>query len=181
MRSILRLPCIGITSRIWSKMPSARASAALASSLDFLQGTFEKIHLQRLLRQQALQIAHLPAELSYRRCNPRAALAGVLKLALPLIQDRAMDAQFLRQRRDAGTIPHPLHRHPPERLRVFSDSFLRHLQSLSLPSVATNSVSFCGVSPRCFPRYFRTADIHVSLLSRVSRDVPGAFARTRSA
>jgi hypothetical protein len=69
-----------------------------------------------------------------------------------------MDAQFLRQRRDAGTIPHPLHRHPPERLRVFSDSFLRHLQSLSLPSVATNSVSFCGVSPPGRPlRNFRVA------------------------
>jgi len=30
-------------------------------------------------------------------------------------------------------------------------------------------------------RYFRIADIHVSLLSRVNTGVPGAFARTRGA
>jgi hypothetical protein len=33
----------------------ARAAVALASSLDFLQGTFEKIHLQGLLCQKLLQ------------------------------------------------------------------------------------------------------------------------------
>src|ERR1700730_7110014 len=33
----------------------ARAAAALASSLDFLQGTSEKIHLQGLLCQKLLQ------------------------------------------------------------------------------------------------------------------------------
>jgi hypothetical protein len=33
----------------------ARAAVALASSLDFLQGTFEKIHLQSLLCQKLLQ------------------------------------------------------------------------------------------------------------------------------
>src|SRR5262244_1349432 len=32
----------------------ARLAARLASSLDFLQGTFEKIHLQRFLRQNSL-------------------------------------------------------------------------------------------------------------------------------
>jgi hypothetical protein len=32
----------------------ARPVALLASSLDFLQGTFEKIHLQRLFRQNPL-------------------------------------------------------------------------------------------------------------------------------
>jgi len=36
-----------------------RAAAPLASSLDFLQGTFEKIHLHRLLGQQPLQLPHL--------------------------------------------------------------------------------------------------------------------------
>jgi hypothetical protein len=34
---------------------SARDAVALASSLDFLQGTFEKIHLQGLLCQKLLQ------------------------------------------------------------------------------------------------------------------------------
>ena len=33
----------------------ASVAALLASSLDFLQGTFEKIHLQRLVNQHALQ------------------------------------------------------------------------------------------------------------------------------
>jgi hypothetical protein len=33
----------------------ARAAVALASSLDFLQGTFEKIHLQSLFCQKLLQ------------------------------------------------------------------------------------------------------------------------------
>jgi hypothetical protein len=36
-----------------------RATAALASSLDFLQDTFEKIHLHRLLRQHPLQLPGL--------------------------------------------------------------------------------------------------------------------------
>src|SRR4029077_9974324 len=39
----------------------ARAFFPLASSLDFLQGTFEKIHLQRLVRQQPLQLGDLLA------------------------------------------------------------------------------------------------------------------------
>ena len=37
----------------------ARPAAPLASSLDFLQGTFEKIHLHRLLAQQPLQLPNL--------------------------------------------------------------------------------------------------------------------------
>src|SRR5260370_16372742 len=45
----------------------ARAAFALASSLDFLQGTSEKIHLQRLLPHQLAQAPHLLAQLPSRR------------------------------------------------------------------------------------------------------------------
>jgi hypothetical protein len=58
-----------------------------------------------------------------------------------------VDAKFVRQRRNAGTILHPLHRHLSERQGVFADSLLCHSQFLSLLSVAKNSVSFRGVSP----------------------------------
>src|SRR6266446_5661671 len=43
----------------------ARASFPLASSLDFLQGTFEKIYLHRLVRQQPLQLVHFLAECGF--------------------------------------------------------------------------------------------------------------------
>ena len=81
----------------------------------------------------------------------------MLKLPLLMIQIAAVDAQLFRQRRFAGPVQlHPLHRHLPERQRIFADSSLRHLQFLSLPSVAKNSVSFCGVSPPVWEGFFCT-------------------------
>ncbi len=47
------------------------AAAALASSLDFLQGTFEKIHLQGLLCQRLLQAMDLFAVSRCVRVGPR--------------------------------------------------------------------------------------------------------------
>lgn len=89
-----------------------------------------------------------PAQFPGWRHGSGAALARMFKLALPLVQDRVMGPQFVCQRRDAGTIRHALPRHPHKGLRVLADSFLRHLWSLSLPSVAKNSVLFCGINPQ---------------------------------
>src|ERR1700730_15023725 len=58
-----------------------------------------------------------------------------------------MNPQLCRQLRDILAALQPLQRHLPERLRIFIDSLLSHSQFLSLQSVATASVSFCGVSP----------------------------------
>jgi catechol 2,3-dioxygenase-like lactoylglutathione lyase family enzyme len=63
--------------RDYRSMLLARPAARLASSLDFLQGTFEKIHLQGLFRQDPLQMIHLFAQsggartLSGRSSHPR--------------------------------------------------------------------------------------------------------------
>src|ERR1700746_587527 len=53
----------------------ARAAVALASSLDFLQGTFEKIHLQGLLCQKLLQAMDLLAGSRCVRAGPRRLLS----------------------------------------------------------------------------------------------------------
>src|SRR3989442_4584181 len=44
----------------------ARGPGPLASSLDFLQGSFEKIHLQGFVRQHPLELMQLPAERGLR-------------------------------------------------------------------------------------------------------------------
>jgi len=121
----------------------ARACAALATSLDFLQGTFEKIHLQHLVGKHSLQVPNLLAELPDRRLGPAAGgLRSLLLLPVPVIEHGSVDAQLLGQRRYATAILHPLQCLLAKRLRVFSSSPLAHLQFLSLPIVARNSVSF---------------------------------------
>jgi hypothetical protein len=44
----------------------ARVAALLASSVDFLQGTFEKIHFHGLLSQQSLELLNFPMGNSMR-------------------------------------------------------------------------------------------------------------------
>jgi transposase InsO family protein len=58
-----------------------------------------------------------------------------------------LDAKLVRQRRDARTTLHSLHRHLSERQGVFADSLLCHSQFLFLLRVTKNSVSFPGGSP----------------------------------
>jgi len=55
MRSILRLPCKSITSRICSKIPSRQFRRSSGVEPRLLQGTSEKIHFQSLLGQKLLQ------------------------------------------------------------------------------------------------------------------------------
>src|SRR5262249_49898917 len=55
-------PCIDITSRFGRRCPRASAFAVPPSSLDFLQGTFEKIYLLSVLPQQTLQLTDLFCE-----------------------------------------------------------------------------------------------------------------------
>src|SRR5215467_15659967 len=76
----------------------ARVAAPLASSLDFLQGTLEKIHFHRLLRQQPLQLPDLLAQL--RCAGNRFPMLHRLQLISPLVQKPPMYTQFLRQRPD---------------------------------------------------------------------------------
>src|SRR5262249_48280698 len=66
----------------------ARAAAPLASSLDFLQGTLEKIHFHRFLRQQTLQLPDLLAQL--RCAGHRFSMLYRLQLLSPLVQKPPM-------------------------------------------------------------------------------------------
>src|SRR5215469_5338445 len=59
MRSMLKLPCRDILPGFGRRCLLASAAAPLASSLDFLQGTFEKTHPHRLFRQHPLQLLEL--------------------------------------------------------------------------------------------------------------------------
>jgi hypothetical protein len=68
----------------WGRLMLETVSCFLASSLDFLQGTFEKIQLHRLLGQYALQIANLFPKFSYRGVHSCAVLAR--RQIPPLVQ-----------------------------------------------------------------------------------------------
>jgi hypothetical protein len=63
-----------------------------------LQGTFEKIYFQGLLRQNALQIAYLPAKFADWGRGPGAGITCGIKLPLPVIQHGAVDAELFRER-----------------------------------------------------------------------------------
>jgi hypothetical protein len=121
----------------------------LASSLDFLQGTFEKIHLQGLLGQQSLELTDLFAECGLARVLRRRFGAAVnrLQLIAPFVQQPPMNAQLLRQRYDVLATLQSLDRHSTELDRITSLSSLCHLQFLPLQSVPYPSVSSEGVSP----------------------------------
>jgi hypothetical protein len=124
---------------------------ALASSLDFLQGTFEKIGLQRFVRYQPLQLGYLKPQFTLfgvlRRCL---AVVNRLQLIAPFVQQPAMHAEFFCQRDNVVAPLQSLDRHLPECLRVSPRrSLFCHSQFLSLQGVPTASVSILGFSP-CF-------------------------------
>ena len=62
IRSMLNPPCSDITDRTGRRCRLASAAVRLASSRYLLQGAFEKIHLQRPLRQELLQLTVLLLE-----------------------------------------------------------------------------------------------------------------------
>ena len=112
----------------------ATDTALLASSLDFLQGTFEKIQLHRLVNQHPLQLVDFLTERGLARAPWWRHLAGVegIKLISPLVQKPPMHTKFLRQFHDVVAGLQSLDCHPPEFFRVSSHSSFCHLQFLSL-------------------------------------------------
>jgi hypothetical protein len=76
----------------------ARVAALLASSLDFLQGTFEKIHFQSFLGQQTLQPMGLLSIRRFMGIRPWCSLSWleVIELGLPLIEASSADSQLFR-------------------------------------------------------------------------------------
>src|ERR1700730_7246539 len=91
----------------------ARDAVALASSLDFLQGTFEKIHLQGLLCQKLLQAMDFLAVSRCVRAWPRRFLSWFnhLQLLAPLVQAPRPYAEFSRQLTDIFTSLHACDSH----------------------------------------------------------------------
>jgi hypothetical protein len=73
----------------------------LASSLYFLQGTFEKIHLQRLVGHKSLQSVDLSAQLTFAGVRRWwLAVLDRLQLIAPLVQQAPVYAEFLGERAD---------------------------------------------------------------------------------
>src|SRR5713101_2242791 len=96
---------------------TASLAALLASRLDLLQGTCEKIHLQDLLGQHPLESADLFPErrLSRMRWRSFAALHR-LQLLAPPIQQPSTDAEFLREFHNVLAVVQPVHGHLPKGL-----------------------------------------------------------------
>jgi hypothetical protein len=86
----------------------------LASSLDFLQGTFEKIHLHRLLRQQPLQLMDLLSVRRFMRVRPWRWFSwlDVIEFGAPLVKTSSGYSQFFRQIANVVAAPHALNGHP---------------------------------------------------------------------
>src|SRR5688572_1779733 len=147
----------------WASIPGfprrrllARSDVVLASSRDSLQGTFEKIDFQRLLCQQPLQfidfLLPFPA-LDSRRFPARVRFHPFT----PLVQQRAINPQFLRKRRHIGAALEPLQSLGAQFLRVFPIStrslFWNHFAVSFLPkchrhlSQIRGSLHMCPVLP----------------------------------
>jgi hypothetical protein len=76
-------------------MPSRQFRFLLAPSLGFLQGTFEKIHLHRLLLQQPLQLMDLLSVRRFMRVRPWRFFSWleVIEFALPLVETPSAHSQ----------------------------------------------------------------------------------------
>src|SRR5882762_3690753 len=107
----------------------ARAAAALASSLDFLQGTSEKIHLQGLLCQKLLQAMDFLAVSRCVRAGPRRFLSWFnhLQLSAPLVEAPRSYPEFSCQLTDIFASLHafdsPLLKFPGVSLSLHCGSF----------------------------------------------------------
>src|SRR4030095_16407049 len=120
----------------------ARVSGLLASSLDFLQGTFEKIHLQRLVHQHPFELMQFSAKRGLRRTagDRLCTLDKRRELIPPFVEQSPMDAELLRQRHDVVARLQSLDGHSAEFFRPPTPSLFSHWQCLSLP-VCLNELS----------------------------------------
>jgi len=129
-------------------MPPRQVAYCSGVEPRLLQGTFEKIRLQRFVRYQPLQLGYLKPQFTFfgvlRRCL---AVINRLHLIAPFVQQPAMHAQFFRQRDNIFAALQPLNCHLPECLRVVLPSSRCHSQFLSLQGVPIASVSILGFSP----------------------------------
>ena len=107
--------CLAMASLLGSvrRYHLARTAAALASSLDFLQGTFEKIHLQSLLCQELLQEMDFFAVSRCVRAGPRRFVSwlNALQLPAPLVEAPPPYPEFSCQRLDIFTGFHAFNGH----------------------------------------------------------------------
>jgi hypothetical protein len=117
-------------------------SGLLASSLDFLQGTFEKIHLQRLVHQHPFELMQFSAKRGLRRTagDRLCTLVKRRELIPPFVEQSPMDAELLRQRHDVVARLQSLDGHSAEFFRPPTPSLFSHWQFLSLP-VCLNELS----------------------------------------
>jgi hypothetical protein len=117
----------------------ARDIVPLASSLDFLQGTSEKIHLHRLVSQQPLQFADFSTKRRFsgvlcRRRPFRQSIFG-LQLIPPLVEQSAAYSQVSRQPHNVLARVHSLDRSATEFLAVPFSPFSFHFAAPFLQSV----------------------------------------------
>src|ERR1700678_1526206 len=124
----------------------ARSVALLASSLDFLQGTFEKIQFQRFLRQKPLQAVSLLAVGPFMCTRSHRLLTRFeqIQFGSPFVETSSSHAELLGQLTDVLTTLHASYRHP---LKLSWISLPLHFALLSLQSVPISSVSFQGFTP----------------------------------
>src|SRR5439155_23440767 len=121
----------------------------LATSCDFLQGTFEKIYFQCLVGQHWLEPSHLVLKFFFPGFDRCSLISGRwIKLISPGVHQLALQPQFLRQLRDVVAPLHPLDHHPPKLHRMSPHSLSSHFAApFFLPSVSKSSVSIQGFTP----------------------------------
>jgi hypothetical protein len=98
-----------------------------------LQGTFEKIHFQRLFHQHPLQLVDFLAQRGFTRVPSGRLLTGVkgFKLISPLVKKASMQTKFLRQCHDVLASFQSFDSHSTKFFRIPPHSSLSHLQFLS--------------------------------------------------
>src|SRR5262249_2487163 len=122
----------------------ATAAFALASSFDFLQGTFEKIHLQCLVCQQSFQLAVLSPQPPLSATDPCRPLPRLQSLQpSPLVQQSPVNPEFPRQFCRVLAVIEPIHRHLPKLLRISMHPLSCHFAApFSAKCSSCNCLSF---------------------------------------
>src|SRR5208337_3560960 len=126
-----------------------RDTAVPASSLDFLQGTSEKIHLHGFVRQYSFQFVDFLAKcgfpgIAYRGLALSLTVSWVQPMP-PLVQQAAIQTEFSSQSQDIVTTVHSLHSSYTELLGISLMPFSFHFAAPFLQSVFRKSLEIHGI------------------------------------
>src|ERR1700685_1326798 len=112
----------------------------------FSQGTSEKIHFHRLVREQPLEFTDLLTKNEFARTD--LSRIALVQSVAPVVQQSSMYAQFPRKPQDVATRLHFLDSLAPKFFTVPLSLFPFHFAAPFAQSVHYKTVSFQGFTPR---------------------------------